>query len=318
MVKSSLYGTMPLKQYRHILHPGSKLLIGESYEIVGHQETMKSDFNKDINTVREDYKISKVKHPHLLDQGKFVKMASTGPAENRHDEYLRKNPKIVKMAVLTIERYWKGYQCRKDFQNKMRIKQKLKEEELAEKLKIELELRAQLGIKKRRGTNNEESYRNNLDEPRSPIAEVLWKNAKKVAIAAQVPKALDFGPTYGAFSSYSGGLEANTSPTPPPQQHLPQATSRVQKIIMRASKNNNLSELEVLTYKLFPGDVNIIDVVGNTPLFYAAKYGNKNLCQFLLEKGAKVNTICQEGNTAMHMAFLAGSKEVIKNLIHRQ
>ena len=30
--KSTLYGTMPLKQYRHLVHPASKMIIGQSRE----------------------------------------------------------------------------------------------------------------------------------------------------------------------------------------------------------------------------------------------------------------------------------------------
>ena len=86
--------------------------------------------------------------------------------------------------------------------------------------------------------------------------------------------------------------------------------SKIQKRVMQAARNNNHSMLEIGTAKLYPSDVNTIDMLGNTPLHYAAKHGNRLLCAFLLEKGAFVNVQGQELNTPLHNAYLSGSAPV--------
>ena len=309
LVKSSLFGTMPLKQYRHILHPGSKLMVGGLYDSVGITETMKADFNKDLPAVQEDYKISKVKHLHIINPVKFVQRSSTGPAENRHLEFLRKNPRVVKMAVLTIERYWKGYKCRKEYRFKMKIKHKLREEELADKLQKEL-IDRELKAKNRHVDDSEHNNYNRLSEITSPKIMRQNINLKRLQSSVQSFVPSNFGPTFQEYVSERNTFDSALSPCPQPHPPLPQVSTKVQKIIMRACRNNNLLELELLIVKIYPNDVNAVDLVHCTPLFYAAKYGNKSLCQYLFEKGAKVNIICQEGNTALHMAFLSGSRDV--------
>lgn len=47
----------------------------------------------------------------------------------------------------------------------------------------------------------------------------------------------------------------------------------------------------------------LYDKYHNTVLYYAAKKGNPDICKFLLERGAQVNQLCSNNNTAMHMAF---------------
>ncbi len=59
-------------------------------------------------------------------------------------------------------------------------------------------------------------------------------------------------------------------------------------------------------FNYFSSDINAKDDLNNTPLYYAAKNGNKEICEFLLKHGALVNTPCSDGNTPLHAAFSSG------------
>lgn len=79
-VKSSMFGNMNLKEYRHILHPASKLIIGRQLGKTSYQkETMKVDRNKLVKDVMHDYRLTNRKHAYLISQEKFKKMNSQGP-----------------------------------------------------------------------------------------------------------------------------------------------------------------------------------------------------------------------------------------------
>jgi hypothetical protein len=87
---------------------------------------------------------------------------------------------------------------------------------------------------------------------------------------------------------------------------LPKITLSKHFFIMNCAKNNRIELLQRSAQSFYPKDVNVVDVRGNTPLFYAAKRGNFEMCRFLIEKGALINFRCDEGNTAFHMAFQSG------------
>lgn len=75
-----------------------------------------------------------------------------------------------------------------------------------------------------------------------------------------------------------------------------------QKLLNAAKKNER--DIDILaSYKFNENDANITDESGNTPLFYAARWGNKELCEYLLGLKARCNQRCQDGNTPLHMAF---------------
>lgn len=80
-----------------------------------------------------------------------------------------------------------------------------------------------------------------------------------------------------------------------------------QRKLISAAKNNNFELIPQSGFTYYEGDVNIRDEKNNTPLYYAAKCGNREFCEFLLGTGARINDICNEGNTALHMAFESGN-----------
>lgn len=81
------------------------------------------------------------------------------------------------------------------------------------------------------------------------------------------------------------------------------------KLLQSAIKNN--MNLIVGNGGLYSADdVNVKDSAGNTALYYACRHGNHNFAKFLLLKGALPNIICNNGNTALHMAFQSNSIEV--------
>lgn len=80
VVKSTMFGQIPLKNYRHILHPPSKLLLAPSTERIGHgKETMKADRSQPNNRILEGYKLEPRKHGFLIDSEKFKRTLSMGP-----------------------------------------------------------------------------------------------------------------------------------------------------------------------------------------------------------------------------------------------
>ncbi len=57
-------------------------------------------------------------------------------------------------------------------------------------------------------------------------------------------------------------------------------------------------------------ELNIRDFTKNTPLYYAAKNGNIDFCEYLLVNGAGPNEICSLGETPFHMAMKTNKSEV--------
>lgn len=79
-----------------------------------------------------------------------------------------------------------------------------------------------------------------------------------------------------------------------------------QRKLFNASKSNNFHMIQISGFNYYPNDVNTKDDHGNTPLYYAARHGNKEICEFLVRHGADVNERCTDGNTPLHMAFASG------------
>ncbi|MDH4120331.1 MAG: ankyrin repeat domain-containing protein [Deltaproteobacteria bacterium] len=63
-------------------------------------------------------------------------------------------------------------------------------------------------------------------------------------------------------------------------------------------------------------DANDQDAEGFTALMYAAQFGNNDLIQFLLSKGAKVNTANDKGMTALMLAVSNKHPETVKILLN--
>lgn len=61
-------------------------------------------------------------------------------------------------------------------------------------------------------------------------------------------------------------------------------------------------------------DINVRDKRGNTPLHYAAYFGNYSLCQRLISAGAFVNVQNMVGQTSLHKAFQA-NKEMVRCML---
>ena len=86
---------------------------------------------------------------------------------------------------------------------------------------------------------------------------------------------------------------------------------------MNCSKNNRYEVLQRCPQPFYPKDVNVVDVRGNTPLYYAARHGNMDICKFLIEKGALLNFQCECQNTAFHMVFLSGRLDLCLYLFEK-
>lgn len=79
-VNSTMHGSTNLKEYRHKLHPTSKLLIGNAYGVTSTQrETMKIDRNKTNTRVQDEYRLTTKRHSSIIDQKRFKATLSQGP-----------------------------------------------------------------------------------------------------------------------------------------------------------------------------------------------------------------------------------------------
>ncbi|MEO5376416.1 MAG: ankyrin repeat domain-containing protein [Magnetococcus sp. DMHC-6] len=63
---------------------------------------------------------------------------------------------------------------------------------------------------------------------------------------------------------------------------------------------------------------NIVDIKGQTPLMWAAKMGDIELVQKLLNAGANVNIEDLWGQTALLLAIQNGHREIVSLLLHQK
>ncbi|CAG8724442.1 16119_t:CDS:2, partial [Racocetra fulgida] len=92
-----------------------------------------------------------------------------------------------------------------------------------------------------------------------------------------------------------------------------------QRSIHNASLIGNISQVKSIISKKGSAITNQIDTAGYTPLHYAARSGNLEICRLLLEHGANVNavtpelssTVNSDGHTPLDKARKNGSEDVI-------
>lgn len=95
------------------------------------------------------------------------------------------------------------------------------------------------------------------------------------------------------------------------QRAAPKGLLLKQRKLFIAAKSNNFNMILTSGFNYFESDTNIKDDKGNSPLYYAAKNGDKQMCDFLVRHQAFVNEPCSEGNTPLHMAFASGQVMVL-------
>ena len=83
-----------------------------------------------------------------------------------------------------------------------------------------------------------------------------------------------------------------------------------QRKLLTAAKTNNLPFVKASGFTYFETDVNLKDDKNNTPLYYTAKAGNLEFCQYLTDLHARVNEPCENGNTPLHIAFKSDNEGV--------
>ena len=83
--------------------------------------------------------------------------------------------------------------------------------------------------------------------------------------------------------------------------------------IWDAAEDGNI---EVVKQHIAAGtDVNGMDTIGRTPLYFAVFKGHKEIAELLIEKGADVNAKAGFGSTPLHDAAFSDLKEVAELLI---
>ncbi|MBI3039496.1 ankyrin repeat domain-containing protein [bacterium] len=87
--------------------------------------------------------------------------------------------------------------------------------------------------------------------------------------------------------------------------------------IHHAVEQNNLSKVKLLIESK-PSLVNSKDSDGWTPLEFAARFGRKEIAEYLISKKADVNTADKSGFTPLHQAASYGQVEIIKLLVSKK
>ena len=97
---------------------------------------------------------------------------------------------------------------------------------------------------------------------------------------------------------------------------IEESYSDTQDKIHSAVQNDDLKAIKYFASLTPPVNIDGRDKYGYTPLELAASEGYVEICKFLIEKGANVNSISNEGNTPLYQAIQeAESLEIVKLLL---
>lgn len=76
--------------------------------------------------------------------------------------------------------------------------------------------------------------------------------------------------------------------------------------------------IELVKFLLESGaDLNMVDDDGWTPLHYASRHGNFEIIELLLDLGADINIKNEKGYTALHYAIINEDIEIVDLLLKR-
>src|SRR3990167_8107622 len=328
-VKSAFHGNISLKEYRHALHPPSKLLLGPKYARIpmDQKHTLKQDEKLSNWKVQEEYRLRASKNPTLMVPDRFLPVHSMGPLSRRKNIY--QNPPKLKTAVSIIQRCWRSYKSRKDFIIKIHFLKKRKEE--ADALKAQMAADLAASQKPTQPSQANLTLMNNNYTPQGSMSMLPPGSAVKLQSTSKLTQQGGLGhrpnkPSITIIEETESSALSKLQPPAPildlPEEvdpilgsDLPLASSDLQKMIMTCCKKNNLSQLEACLTPISPSDVNVRDPLFNTPIWYAAKHGHKNLNSYLVEQGAEVNVLCSGGDTPLHNAFLSGNRAAVEFLV---
>lgn len=82
--------------------------------------------------------------------------------------------------------------------------------------------------------------------------------------------------------------------------------------IFISTKKNQVQQLLKYTENMTGADLDIIDNLGNTPVYYAVQNMHLEVLKTLIELGADVNKRCELGQTPLHQALMVGDR-ITKN-----
>ena len=320
-VKSNFHGEVSLKEYRHALHPTSKLLLGPQYARIprDQKQTMKEDLGKTNGRLQEDYRLRTSRHPGLMKPDKMLPAHSLGPLYRRSNIY--RNAEKLNAAVCVIQRCWRSYKNKKEFGMKIHYLKKMKEESNAARIGS---MNFDTSSPQKMGTRNYTPQGSVSVLPVGSLAKVQSTSkltAPRSGHRAQKVSILPIEELESSNSSSRLEMPGSMHLEIPVDQgavegvSLALASTELQKLIMDCCKKNNLPKLEGVLTPVAAADVNTRDKLGNPPVWYACKHGNKAMICYLLERGALTNILGAGGDSPLHNAFLSGNKQAVQVLI---
>ena len=87
--------------------------------------------------------------------------------------------------------------------------------------------------------------------------------------------------------------------------------------LFHAIKKNNVQKADSIL-NLNPGQIHAQDSMGRTALYFAARYGNEVILSDLIKKGADVNAITNNNETALHIASSKKKHEIVSILLEQK
>lgn len=111
MANSTFHGKIPIKVYRSIIHPTSKLLISPTDQMFEGTLTMSIDAKHTKSENERAYQIKSVRDQNLINSHQFVRTYSSGPQKGPvvvipgHQV-----PRSLKVkAAIVIQKYWRSF-----------------------------------------------------------------------------------------------------------------------------------------------------------------------------------------------------------------
>lgn len=84
--------------------------------------------------------------------------------------------------------------------------------------------------------------------------------------------------------------------------------------LIDAACSGDIKKVEMLIHKK-GSSIDIVDELGLTPLIWSAFHGHLDILTLLLDHGAQIDKVANNGSTALHQASFKGKTDCVKVLL---